>query len=393
MMKQRYILFKGLIDTLDLYTEEFVKIFTRQGSICLVLDAANMEDAWIQLKAFLLEPVTAVISMNNIGLHLEIEDGINIWDHFQTPFYNILMDHPFHYKKALDTAPRQMTLLCMDRNHITYVKRFFPHINKISFFPHAGIATGTIEQNINNTVRLKERKIDVLYAGGLSRYAAEGLIPDLGKIKDFDAFALVKNALEKLIQNPDLTTEDVIEHCLEDINLKLNDQRLGEIITELRFIDSFAVSFYREQMVRVLAESGITVTVFGTGWDRCEWQHPNLVYGGEIPPAGILELMKQSKVVLNTMTWFKRGAHDRIFNGMLAGAAVVSDESEYLKEHFINGKELQMFSLQNVGRLAQTVQDLLIHTEDAQSMADCGYQAAIQSHQWINRLRDLDLIL
>ena len=180
---------------------------------------------------------------------------------------------------------------------------------------------------------------------------------------------------------------------MEDINLKLNDQRLGEIITELRFIDSFAVSFYREQMVRVLAESGITVTVFGTGWDRCEWQHSNLVYGGEIPPAGILELMKQSKVVLNTMTWFKRGAHDRIFNGMLAGAAVVSDESEYLKEYFTNGKELRMFSLQDVGRLAQTVQDLLIHTEDAQSMADCGYQTAIQSHQWINRLRDLDLIL
>ena len=78
---------------------------------------------------------------------------------------------------------------------------------------------------------------------------------------------------------------------------------------------------------------------------------------------------------------------------MLAGAAVVSDESEYLKEHFINGKELKMFSLQNVGRLAQTVQDLLIHTDKAQSMADCGYQTAIQSHQWINRLRDLDLIL
>ena len=187
-MKKRYIFFKGLIDTLDLYTEEFVKIFTSQGSICLVLDAANMEDAWIQLKAFLLEPVTAVISMNNIGLHLEIEDGINVWDHFQTPFYNILMDHPFHYKEALDTAPQQMTLLCMDRNHITYIKRFFPNIKKISFFPHAGIATGTIEQNINNTPRLKERKIDVLYAGGLSRYAAEGLIPDLGKITDFDAF-------------------------------------------------------------------------------------------------------------------------------------------------------------------------------------------------------------
>lgn len=390
-MKKRYIFFKGLIDTLDLYTDEFVKIFTEQGGECLVLDAGKIKDAWVQLKAFMLEPVTAVISLNNIGLHLEIEDGINIWDKYQVPFYNILMDHPFHYKKALDTAPRQMVLLCMDRNHIAYVKRFYPNIQKIRFFPHAGIATGINEQNINNTPRIKERKIDVLYAGGLSRYAAEGLIPDLGKITDFDAFLLVKKALETLIQNPDLTTEYVIEECLKEINFKLNDQKLGKIITELRFIDSFAVSFYREQMVRVLAESGITVTVFGTGWDRCEWEHPNLVYGGEIPPAGILELMKQSKVVLNTMTWFKRGVHDRIFNGMLAGAAVVSDDSEYLKEHFTNGCELQIFSLQDMERMVKTVHHLLLHIDDAQSMADRGYQAAMRSHKWSHRLRDLQI--
>ncbi len=391
-MKERYIFFIGLIDTLDLYTEEFVEIFTGQGRECLVLDAGNMEDAWVQLKAFLLEPVAGVISFNNIGLHLEIEDGINIWDRYQIPFYNILMDHPFHYKKALDTAPQQMILLCMDQNHIEYVKRFYPNIQKISFFPHAGIASGFYDQCENATLRIEERKIDVLYAGGLSRYAAEGLIPDLGRITEFDAFALVKSALEKLIQKPDLTTEYVIEDCFKDINLKLNDKQLGELITELRFIDSFAVSFYREQMVRVLAENGIIVTVFGRGWERCEWQHPNMVYGGEIRPASILALMKQSKIVLNTMTWFKRGAHDRIFNGMLAGAVVVSDCSEYLNEHFTNGHELQMFTLQEIDRLPEIVHRLLIHTDEAQDIADCGYRSAIKSHRWINRLRKVHLI-
>lgn len=384
-MKKRFIFFRGLIATLDLYTDEFVRIYTEQGAECLVLDAGRMEDEMMRLKAFLLEGAAAAISMNNIGLHLEFQQEQNIWDQFQIPFYNILMDHPFHYKKALDSAPEQMVLLCMDRNHVEYVKRFFPNIRQVRFCPHAGIQLDDSRPHMP----IAERKIDVLYAGGLARYAAEGLVPDLGKIKEFDAFELVHNALERLIQEPGLTTEYVIEQCLQDINFKYNDKELGQIIAELRFLDSFAVSFYREQAVRTLAECGVTVTIFGAGWGRCEWTHPNVIYGGELPPVQILELMNQSKIVLNTMTWFKRGAHDRIFNGMLAGAAVVSDTSEYMQEHFISGKQLQLFSLDNLNGMAEQVKDLLEHVECAQRMANCGYQAAAESHTWKNRLQDM----
>lgn len=385
-MKKRYLFFKGLIDTLDLYTDEFVSIYTQHGHECLVLDAAHIDEELVRLRAFLLEPVTAVISFNNIGMHLELSDGKNLWDRYAVPFYNILMDHPFHYKEALEQAPEQMVLLCMDENHIEYVNRFFPNIKKAVFFPHAGI------QLDFSYLPIQERKIDVLYAGGLSRYAAEGLIPDLGRIVDFDAFSLVKNALEKLIQEPDHTTELVIEQCLQDMNFEFNNKRLGEIVSQLRFVDAFAVSFYREQMVRVLVESGITVTVFGTGWDRCEWEHPNLIYGGEIPPRKILELMQQSKIVLNTMTWFKRGAHDRIFNGMLAGAAVVSDTSAYLKEHFTSGQELELFSLKDMGGLVETVKRLLANPLEAQRIADLGHQAAYKKHRWQHRLYDVHLL-
>lgn len=381
----RFILFQGLIDTLDLYTGEFVKILKEQDADCLVLDAGHMEREMLRLKAFLLQPVTAVLSFNNIGMHLELEDGKNIWDAFQIPFWNILMDHPFHYKKALDCAPEQTVLYCMDKNHAAYVKRFFPHIQKTEFLPHAGIP---VKQE-KDLLPIHERKIDVLYAGALSRCSAEGLVPDLGKITEFDAFGLVKDALEQLIQNPEQTTEQVIEQCLKDRKQIFDDKKLGEIISELRFVDSFAVSFYREQMVRVLAESGITVTVFGTGWDRCEWEHPKLVYGGEIPPRQILEMMNQSRVVLNTMTWFKRGAHDRIFNGMLAGAAVASDTSEYIQEHFPDSRELQVFSLKEIYRLPEMIKALLDHTDDTQQMADCGYRAAAEHHTWKNRLNNM----
>ena len=55
------------------------------------MNAAEMEDEMIRLKAFLTEEVTAVVSLNNIGLHLELEDGRNIWDWFRVPFFNIMM--------------------------------------------------------------------------------------------------------------------------------------------------------------------------------------------------------------------------------------------------------------------------------------------------------------
>lgn len=388
-MKKRYIFFRGLIHTLDLYTDEFVKLFTEANAECLVVNAAQIEDEMVRLKAFMLKPVTAVISLNNIGLHLQFEDGKNIWDQYHIPFYNIMMDHPFHYKTALDTAPDQMVLLCMDKNHVNYVKRFYTNIKQVQFFPHAGIE---IHKEREQKIPVAERKIDVLYAGGLSRYAAEGLIPDLGRIQEFDAFAFVKNVLERLIKNPECTTEYVIEQCLGEINLKFNDEKLGDMITELRFLDSLAVSFYREQMIRTLTDCGIQVTVFGLGWDRCEWESPNLIYGGTLLPMQILELMNESKVVLNTMTWFKRGAHDRIFNGMLAGAAVVSDSSEYMQEQFADGNQLRMFSLQNLKELGEAVKDLLSNVNGVQTMADCGYQTAKEHHMWKNRLKDLYLL-
>ena len=384
-MKKRYIFFRGLIATLDLYTDEFVRIYMQQGAECLVLDACHMEDEMVRLKAFLLEKVTAVISMNNIGMHLEFEQEQNIWDQFQIPFYNIMMDHPFHYKKALDHAPEQMILLCMDENHVQYAERFFPNIRQVKFFPHAGIELA----DFTPKVPIAERKIDVLYAGGLSRYAAEGLIPDLGAIKEFDAFELVHHALERLIQEPEHTTECIIEQSLLDINLKFDNKRLSEIISELRFLDSFAVSFYREQIIRMLAENGVTVTIFGAGWDRCEWEYQNVIYGGEVTPVQILELMNQSKIVLNTMTWFKRGAHDRIFNGMLAGAAVVSDTSEYMQENFTSGVELELFSLHHMEDMVRKIQYLLNNPEKAQSIACCGYRIAKEQHMWEKRLNNL----
>ena len=100
--------------------------------------------------------------------------------------------------------------------------------------------------------------------------------------------------------------------------------------------------------------------------------------------------MYHSKIVLNTMTWFKDGSHDRVFNGMLAGAVVVSDSSVYMQEQFVNHKELELFELEEIGELPAIVKDLLGNLPRTQRIADAGWKKAMEFHTWEQRAREIE---
>ncbi len=391
---------QGIYDTIDLFIASLSQSFAQMGCSCRVLDTREKEGFTKKLKNILMdERIDAVVTFNNIGYNLSFSEGKNIWDEKGIPFINILMDHPFHYAVPLQNAPETSVVFCTDRNHVNFLKRFYTNLKKVDFMPHAGMEADLTKHARPGSCHLcsgesvyhpamEERSIDVLYAGGLSKYVAEGLVPDLGEITDFDAFTLTKEVLSDLTSHPNKTTEGAIESYFSAIGKTYSDEELNHWITELRFIDSFATSFFREQSVRILVESGIKVVVFGGGWDMCEWaDNPNLLYGGKVLAPQVLELMNHSKIVLNTMTWYKNGIHDRIINGMLAKAAVVTDTSDYLEEEFAREKIpfLESFSLTDMGRLPEKVSHLLEQETYLTELAQQGYQYARKYHTWTQR--------
>ena len=309
--------------------------------------------------------------------------GQNIWEQFDVTYINILMDHPFHFEKTLQNMPATAVVLCTDRNHVKYIRRHHKNIRQTDFLPHAGIELGKKHKPV------KERNIDVLYAGALPIYTVSKMIPDLGRMYGIDTKDMMQEVLRELVLHPDKTTEQAIEEYVQSvlpIGEKLEDKKLRELIVHMRFLDSYATSFFREQAVRVLVENGITVTAYGVGWDQCEWSDsPYLKYRGKVLAPEILPLMNDSKIILNTMTWFKAGAHDRIFNGMLAGAGVVTDDSSYLRRECGDGKELVLFKRDEIAMLPERIFDLFGHMDKLQEMADCGYSFAKEQHTWKNR--------
>lgn len=390
----RFIFFKGLYSTLDLFTNEMLRVCRERGYEFFVLHAVSSDDADADsvdgkeegeeqknLLQFLEKPVTAAIGFGNMGYGYEIKGIGNVWDAYGIPYIDVMMDHPFHFSQIFSQASKNTILLCPDRNHVKYIRRFFPEIPKAGFLPHAG------KELVGEKKKIKDRNIEVLYAGGLSRGVVGHMVPDFGAFKDFDAELLMQEVMGDLVRHPKKTTEDAIEEYLKGIGIFYPDEVLREVIRKLRFLDSYITSFFREMTVRFLVESGIKVTLYGAGWDVCDWiDNPNLDYRGVVPAGEIPKLMTDAKIVLNTMTWFKDGSHDRVFNGMFAKAAVVSDTSGYMKEEFTDGNELLMFELKHLSELPERVKELLSNEKKIQEMADNGYVCAAQNHRMENRM-------
>lgn len=387
----RLIFFVGVYDTLDLFAYELQREFELLGYETMIFDVKEMGESLRRLAEFARKPVKAAITFNNLGFNMELEAGVNIWEQLKIPCINILMDHPFCYKNALDTAPSNAIVLCTDRNHMNYLKRFYPEIPIIGYLPHAGKESASEKRPIS------ERSIDVLYAGGLSTSFVNNIMPDFSRYHEFDAKKLCERAYDDLIRNPWKTTEQALEKNLLAAGIKLEDHVLKDVIADLHFVDLYAVSYYREKTVRTLVENGIRVTLYGLGWENCEWiTNSNVCYGGTIPAQEVVEKMQDAKIVLSTMTWFKDGTHDRVFNGMLQGAVTVSDTSIYMKEAFCGFKdgaehrEMILFELEELEILPGQIQELLENAELAQSIADRGYEKAKKLHTWKARAQELE---
>lgn len=386
-MKYRLIVFKGIYDTLDVFVDHLVKGFEQLGYEVFIFDVRNMDENIMGMTQFVNERLIAVITFNNLGINLELKDIGNFWNKLGIHVIDILVDHPAHYHDMLISAPEKTVVLCIDENHAEYIKRFYPNILVADFMAHGGTQVET------ELIPWNERSIDVLYAGSLSSKQMTPQIFNIGRYNNLQVNRIWNGTLERIINDSGLTTERAIEEELLSEGIKLNDNELRELISDFVGLDYCVVSYYREKVLKTLVEAGINITIYGGGWEKCEWiTAPNCHLMSRIPAKDILLKMYDSKIVLNIMTWFKRGSHERIINGMLAGAVVVSDESTYLSDSFENGKELYTFSLNDIDKLPIKIKSILSDSSSA-TVASNGRNRALQSERWENRAYEIDYYL
>ena len=367
---KRVVLFEGTNFILQYIAERYQQAFSEMGYDTLLVPLFNSETYSDNMEVFFKfqeKGIDAVLTFNNRGFLLGAKDNESLWDKLNIPCYNLLFDHPMYYFDMLDESPVQGIVVCEDRNHANYVKRFYPSMRKSFFLP-----TGGEELHPGQPKKpIAERTIDLLYIGG-NKYNG-----------NFVCDATAEALMDGMTCDPHKPFEQVVEDYMTKVQPNLSDAELKLIIQKYRFVDLQVTGMYRLEVLRTLARAGITVTVYGNDWNQTDlMKYPNIDCHAPISLEEGIALMEDSKIVLNQFAWFKDGCCERIFNTMLQKAVCVTDDSSYLREQFTDGEDIVFYSLNALNKLPELVSGLLQDPVRMQRIADRGYDNASAHHTW-----------
>lgn len=319
----------------------------------------------------------AIIGFQSAGI---TSDYIN---RFSCPKFQFWFDNPVFFYDMKTLIPAKGLVLCQDGDYAGYINRYIKPDSAIHFPP-----AGSISQN--SYVSQKERSLDIVFIGTYHQPDLElsGSIPD--------ELALTAGAVtDILIKHPHLTLEEAfivaVNHA-ESLHIpSLSDftaaySNMHTILNLLSPVLRYVTALYRHTVVKTLIDSGIKIHVYGESWNNwTDTSKENLIIHKALSPDMVNEIYGDTKIALNIMSWHKNGMTERIADIMMSGAVCVTDSTDYICEHFENGKELIIYNLEQLEKLPDMINELLNDDDKREYIAQNGMKNAGQHHTWINR--------
>ena len=384
---KKIMFFEGDIETQGYFSRQLAAGFKELGHETFMFDLSKPYVSAEKFFRFFEKGNTVLVNFNFHGMSGEEyfldENGRSMWDELDIPSYNIVVDHPMYYHHFLEKVPKNYHHISIDRNHDKYMKRFFPEIERMPYLPLAGTELYPNKSN----VPIEFRKYDVMMVGN---YCAPQTFEKFITRIDDEYTAFYYGMIDDLLANPDKTVEGVAESHLIDELGEVPEEELKKALAAMTFIDLYVRYTTRGQAVQELVDGGIKVHVFGDGWEMVPCKHAeNLIVMSNLDSEGCLKKLRQTKISLNIMPWFKDGAHDRIFNTMLNGAVCLTDSSVYLESILHDGIDCSIYSLARLRKLPEIAGALLANPDKMQSIADEGYKLAKAGHMWLHRAKQL----
>ena len=325
------------------------------------------------------ESFDAVLAFNTPYYHdIATDGGENIYDKYNIAFYNWIVDHPVGSKQYLDTHCRNYNILCMDREHAEFVKKYRPDINSVTFLPLGGISA---DKN-KAIVPVKDRKYDIVFPAGFSKMTLTEMMDVFNKMPDPNR-EIILNLIDYLMDNRSIEVTNALDTVLKERfgieNLYAEGYDIA--LSLAANANNFMRTYLREEVVRTLVNSNLDFHIFGNGWrERIGKEGAGTVYHKGVSFGETSDIFSDGKILLNVMPCFKDGTHDRIASGMLHRTIVMTDHSKYLDE--LPEGVIQFYNINDVKELPLLLEDLLNDMDKAQIIADGGYDYANEHFTW-----------
>lgn len=386
----RIVLFYSEVESFNFFTDRLDEQLRERGHETFILDLRNHvpeEDphSYVYFNEFTSEDVDAAICFDALGVRTDL--AIDIWNQHQAVVIDILMDAPTRIHSALEKHSQKYVLLCCDRDHVEYVKKYYGKTTpQVFFMPHAGVLSGKDTKSIP----YKDRTYDILFSA--TYYPPESKLDDLkGELErtfqgDKDIHRLYNSAYESLLGDSSQTVEQAILAVSKQMGWTVTDDLMKAFMYCADSLDWAVRMHYRGLVVKTLAKAGFHLHLLGRGWEN----HPSVMLpnvhhiNDRIPYGETFSYMADAKINLNVMPWFKAGTHDRIFNTLLQHSVPLTDSSSWIDENFTDGKDIALYDLKHLDRLPDMVDRLLTDTELAETIIANGYEKIAKDFTWSN---------
>lgn len=360
-------------NTLHFFSSELAAAFNSQGVECKLVDFSTL--SFPELLS-IVRDWDAEVTVSFNGLAPDPKRGF-LSEFLGLPHLALLVDPPYRLLPLKDDP--YSAIGCVDDS---YCKLFKSLSQKHSFpFYHAASSTMTYDENT-------ERPIDLVLLGSFLDY----------RQLEFEwKETMPKKVYQLLIDVAEATLADTHSSSLE-ILLALTNSPVKQIETahyegysllELWYqIECYIRGKDRLELIQALDEH--TVHVYGVGWEKAFENPPkHIQLHKALSYNEGLEVLKKSKIALNSVPVFKEGSHERLFVSPCCGAAVLSNETEFIKKNFSIGREILTYSPKDKSGVNALVQQYLSDESARKTLVKSAESLIRTSHTWEQRALQL----
>lgn len=374
-----FVVSKGNHPALHRNSWEIGKSFEHLGldvELTYLNDPSAMQRAYDLMVA---GDVWFTIGVNDTGAFLQTAPGHYVLGEIPVPYVSVLLDAPYNAANGNLAFPcLKHYLWVLDKSHIGAIKYRFPEKQFAGeIFQPLGGDEAVNEEDIFST----ERDLDVVFSASMFE---DGNIREYWQEQTDNPFIIriLNDVVDYMLAHP-VSLVPAVKHVLENRGL-YGQQYIDGLAPYFHGVFFYVKMKRRYRTLEALAHRGLTVDVFGPGWENVPFANKLRLHGAT-PYEAVLDSFARAKVVVQDQAEFNNGGHDRVFTAMLNGAAVVSEYSSYLDKEFENNSEIYMFDWQNTVSQLDIVEELLSDESKRLASAIRAYGKAKANHKWENR--------
>lgn len=367
----------NLYESKRYFTRKFAEALNRKGVETKVFDvkeSALNADTIESIKRYAPD-LTA--SFNSL---LPVSENKYLWDYLKIPHWSILVD-PAVYSLQYTKSPYSI-LSCVDASDLEAIRS--NQFSNAFFFPHA------VEKEL--APGNEKRIYDVVFLG--SCYDYESLRASWRQRNVEGVNKVLDDAIELFFSRPEMSLAQALATAWRES--KQNPAGV-DFSALFYYLDNYTRGKDRVELIRSIKDAH--VHVFGDlskdnavgilGWKQYLAKQPNVTLHESVPYWQAMNVLRQSKICLNSMPFFKQGSHERVLAGLACGAVPITTENAYFRQFFKEGQDLHYYDMGNREAVNALVNNLLSDEGKRQTMAAKGRALVMENYTWDQRAEEM----